>query len=74
MTGQVKKTMIYVTAVSMIAVLPVSQCRLGQLCGAVSDVHLHTHEREPGQTTTFQQITAVTTASSSAGTMFTVMK
>jgi hypothetical protein len=50
-----------------------SECGRGQICAVEAKEPPHTHEREPRQTQTVQLITAVTTASSSAGTYFSVM-
>jgi len=71
------KVMIYVALGGLMVtttVMPSDGCGSGQMCAAVPDEQLHTHEREPGQAKTFEQITAKTTASGSVGTYFSVMK
>jgi len=55
-------------------VMPSGDCGRGQICAVEAKEPPHTHEREPRQTQTVQLITAVTTASSSAGSFFQVIK
>lgn len=73
-----KCAVIYVALGSLVGVstvMPSGECGPRQMCAVVPDHGGHTHDREPAPTQTVQQISvAVSTASSSAGSFFQVVK